>query len=240
MNIWLLTKTLDPVLISRSDKSLFEGLVLYSNIKPDGYASYYFRDLDGRNRKVSRRVMNYDGDLYVDHINRKTWDNRNINLRLATPSQNMENRDKLGGLNTSTLKGVYVRKNGDVFWACKSYHSELYYSQKFAYSDYCAHKKSVVGDFFYHKPTSSIQLEKISPRKARVYKSVSGKKGVYIDKRNKKNHRYTANFGINRKKFRIGTYDTLEDAARAYDKKAFEVLGYFAFLNYPEDYTIFL
>ena len=115
MNIWLLTKTLDPVLISRSDKSLFEGLVLYSNIKPDGYASYYFRDLDGRNRKVSRRVMNYDGDLYVDHINRKTWDNRNINLRLATPSQNMENRDKLGGLNTSTLKGVYVRKNGDVF-----------------------------------------------------------------------------------------------------------------------------
>lgn len=49
--------------------------------------------------------------LFVDHINGNGLDNRPINLRLATNSQNLQNRDKPAH-NTSGIKGVYARPNG--------------------------------------------------------------------------------------------------------------------------------
>lgn len=42
----------------------------------------------------------------VDHVNRDTLDNRLSNLRLATPSQQNQNRIQRGGGDTSTYRGV--------------------------------------------------------------------------------------------------------------------------------------
>lgn len=61
----------------------------------------------------------------------------------------------------------------------------------------------------------------------------SGYKGVSKTK-SKKNPRWVARIGRNGK-FNLGTFDTPEDAAKAYDKKAKELFGEFAKLNFPDD-----
>jgi len=56
-------------------------------------------------------------------------------------------------------------------------------------------------------------------------------KGVYIEY-----GKYIfASITKNRKQIRLGSFPTLEDAARAYDKAAKEIHGKFALLNFPED-----
>jgi hypothetical protein len=58
-----------------------------------------------------------------------------------------------------------------------------------------------------------------------------GYKGVALTKSKK---RYMARIGSGRgKHMYLGTYDTIEEAARAYDAKAKELFGEYAYLNFP-------
>lgn len=59
-------------------------------------------------------------------------------------------------------------------------------------------------------------------------------KGVYWDKQSQK---WRALIAINRKRIHLGYYDDELEAARAYDRKAIELFGPYAKLNFPrEDY----
>lgn len=59
--------------------------------------------------------------------------------------------------------------------------------------------------------------------------------------------KYTAQIHFNRKKLHIGVFDKIEDAAKAYDKKAIELFGEYAQLNFcnkkdfpdPQDHSEF-
>jgi hypothetical protein len=58
---------------------------------------------------LSRYIMNYKGENYVDHINNNPLDNRKCNLRIVTPEQN--NMNKSSHKNSSSKYiGVYWHK----------------------------------------------------------------------------------------------------------------------------------
>jgi AP2 domain/HNH endonuclease len=58
---------------------------------------------------LHRLIVNPPESFEVDHINRNRLDNRKVNLRLATKSQNAMNKDRLAN-NTSGYKGVSWHK----------------------------------------------------------------------------------------------------------------------------------
>ena len=55
-------------------------------------------------------------------------------------------------------------------------------------------------------------------------------KGVSV-----KRDKFHARIMLNRKTYLLGDYTNQEDAARAYDKKAYELFGEFAHLNFPDE-----
>lgn len=63
--------------------------------------------------------------------------------------------------------------------------------------------------------------------------TISKYKGVYWDKTRQRNKRWSANIKKEGKVCRLGRYLTEIEAAKAYDKKAKELFGEFAYLNFP-------
>lgn len=56
---------------------------------------------------LHRFIMNAPLGLEVDHINHDTLDNRKVNLRLATRSQNMQNLKGAFSTSKTGIRGVY-------------------------------------------------------------------------------------------------------------------------------------
>jgi hypothetical protein len=90
------------------DADLFHDLMKYSWAVSE--RNYVSGNINDRNVLLSRFVMNYYGDLYVDHINNNPLDNRVCNLRILTPKQNAQNTSSRVGSSSQYL-GVFFRKD---------------------------------------------------------------------------------------------------------------------------------
>jgi hypothetical protein len=64
--------------------------------------------------------------------------------------------------------------------------------------------------------------------RGKMANNTSGYKGVHLDKRNNK---YASQIRNNGRLEWLGYFDNVEDAAKAYDKRALEIFGEFALLN---------
>jgi hypothetical protein len=64
----------------------------------------------GRTVILARQILSPPDDLYVDHINGDSLDNRRVNLRTCTPSQNAQNRRRIYG--KKWPKGVHFYSGG--------------------------------------------------------------------------------------------------------------------------------
>lgn len=63
----------------------------------------------GINVKLHRFILNATKGSIIDHINKDTFDNRRVNLRFVTTSQNQNNRAARKN-STSIYKGVFLNK----------------------------------------------------------------------------------------------------------------------------------
>lgn len=83
-----------------------------------GANGYICTGRGGSFSKLEHRIFGNPPDgMYVDHINRNPLDNRKVNLRFVTSSQNAQNRGVRGV--TSQYRGVYWCK------ASKKWHSRI-------------------------------------------------------------------------------------------------------------------
>lgn len=78
-------------------------------IAKSGYAYQAVR----KGKSMASIIMDTDTNskMYIDHINGKTLDNRKVNLRVCTPSQNARNRHSFNRNNTGKV-GISYRENG--------------------------------------------------------------------------------------------------------------------------------
>lgn len=207
----------------------------------------------GRQRTVfmHKVILNPAKGKFTDHVNGDGLDNRKENLRVCTSSQNLANSG-LACTNTLGYKGVRVRYGfygdrqyfADGMFDGKRYYLGQYGTKEGAAFAYDKKAKEVYGEFaqlnFPNGPSK--EVKKIIQENVYCHdkrkKNKTGFRGVSEERWTNKNRppsiRYCARICYNQKKIRIGVYKTKEEAARAYDKRAKELKGAFAYQNFPK------
>lgn len=98
-------------------------------------------------KKLHRFVANYNGRLYIDHINGNKFDNRKCNLRISDSEQSVQNRTTPIS-NKTGFRGIRIRK----------------YVHVTKYQAYITHKKKqiVLGSFdtFEEAKKARVEAEK--------------------------------------------------------------------------------
>ena len=115
---------------------------------------------------MSRVIYGEDklnNELFVDHINHNTLDNRKCNLRAATKSQNAMNSIKMGNPSKNIIPGVYSVNSGNYSASIKYMQQDFYlgtYStfEKAAYARWIA-EVILFGEFQYNKTPPEISID---------------------------------------------------------------------------------
>jgi hypothetical protein len=142
-----------------ADKDDFELLSQYrwhssKSSNNHTYARAYVKSKDGKAIKIlmHRLIMNPGDNFVVDHINGNTLDNRKINLRICTISQNLCNSKK-HKCKSSKYKGVHYDKRRNKYKATinidkKQITIGRFETEELAHEEYCNVAKKIYGEFF--------------------------------------------------------------------------------------------
>jgi hypothetical protein len=132
------------------DDDMLKELAKYKWHFACGYAR---RTVKGNHIKIHmhRVIMNTPQGFDTDHINGNKLDNRKINLRICSRSENNKNVGKRKN-NTSGYKGVYWDKNRNQWSSCikvfsKTVQLGCFKEKEEAYKAYCEAAKKYHGEF---------------------------------------------------------------------------------------------
>lgn len=131
----------------KEDYPLIQDKFWYNS---NGYL-YHCYVLDGKNHYVAfhRLIMNVDDNLYVDHKDRNTTNNRKSNLRICTHQENDRNSN-LTSANKSGVLGVYFDKSRKKWTAVVTInHKEKYFGRYVNFDD--AVRARLKGEIEYFK-----------------------------------------------------------------------------------------
>lgn len=167
-------------------------------------------------RLIMERIVGYklQSKTHVDHWNNNGLDNRRENLRIATPSQNGQNK-RLASNSTTKYKGVNWHKYGKFFVARITVDGKRVFlgNYRTAIEAAIAYNRGAIKHFGEFAKLNEIEeWESVELRQYIVPSdNTSGYRGVsYRASRNE----YRATF----RRKELGTYDTAEEAYAAYLK----------------------
>lgn len=118
------------------------------------------------NLHMSRVIYGEDklnSELFVDHINHNTLDNRKCNLRAATKSQNAMNSIKMGNPSNNIIPGVYLTESGS-YSATIKHIQQTYYLGTYDTFENAAYARWIAevllfGEFQYNKTPPDIPID---------------------------------------------------------------------------------
>jgi hypothetical protein len=171
-------------------------------------------------RSLHRNIMLPPDHLFVDHINGNKLDNRKINLRICTNSENLRNRGKPLN-NTSGYKGVCFDKSRNKYCVNIVKDSKNYLIGRFACIIKAAENYDLANIVLFKEfsntnfPKENYSLDRIEVMEARINK-------LFIKKIPKSKNKYIYLSGsmwvfsirINGKRFQSDGYDNLEDCIK--------------------------
>jgi hypothetical protein len=159
------------------------------------------------------------GDPKVDHINGDKLDNRKINLRFVSSTQNAQNRLKKEG---TSSKYIGVNKKGTK-WVSKIRTSEKRLEKSFNNELHAAYWYDIQALEHYKTDTFEPNIngiEKPEDYKEPEIKEKDSLSGISITK----NGSFQAKIQDKQTRIHIGTFGTREQAKKAYNKKKEEIL----------------
>ena len=190
--------------------------------------------------KSSQRIFMHwliAGCKRPDHVNRNGLDNRRINLRAATGTQNIANQG-LSRRNTSGYKGVSWHRPAGL-WTVnirvegRVTHLGYFEDPVEGARAYNAAALEHFGEFAWLNPLPPESGDECKPKlRPRARENASGYRGVHWVKRTRK---WAARIKIGDRRPHLGTFDNPVDAARAYNAAALEAWGESARLNVLPD-----
>jgi hypothetical protein len=129
-------------------------------------------------------------------------------------------------------------KNGYISLHINGKHYSAHRLAFYCYHSYLPDKPLIIEHTDGNKQNNSInnlrvatQQQNVANRKSHSHKKY---KGVYYNKNANKN-KYYSQIKCRDKRYHLGMFSNQEDAGKAYDKKAYELYGRFARLNFPLD-----
>lgn len=216
-------------LVDEDDYEMLIGLGVRWCVN-DGYA---FNTTHGR---MHRFILSAPEHSMVDHINGNKLDNRKVNLRLCTNSQNQANRKAVRGV--SVFKGVtwQRRSSGTGFWKAQIIvNGEVKYlgahrTDLEAAKAYNEAATKYFGEFAAINDLSLPASTLISSERLQIKRATpSGFKGVSYDKARGK---WMGQLKFNGVTYLKKRFSTAEEAAQAYDVAAKQAFGNKAILNF--------
>jgi hypothetical protein len=224
----------------------FNWFIMGQTATQQGYVGFS-RRIKGRTiyYKLHRLILEVEDEkVFVDHINRDRFDNRKCNLRIATRSENSRNMSKQK-LTKHKYKGIRITNSGKfectIFVNGKPIYLGCFLTELEAVKVYDENAALYHGEFaatnvglglITEEKLRSVKLNKHSAHK-RKNVWYSNYAGVSREKNSNKNP-WRAYITFKGKHIRLGGFKTEEEAALAYDKKARELFGSVAKLNFPD------
>lgn len=188
---------------------------------------------------VKRCLGEIPDGFEVDHVDRDKLNNTRENLRLCTHAQNMANMIRGGSkFSQHGYKGVHPSGRG---WTARigggknSHYVGQFNTEIAAAAAYNRAAREIYGEFAILNPVpddaQDTPLPSLGPQfRVKRSKANSAYRGV---SRNGK--KWVAQMARNGHREYLGIYATEEEAARAYDRRAYELFGDAAPLNFPHE-----
>ncbi|MDR1250140.1 MAG: HNH endonuclease [Treponema sp.] len=188
-----------------------------------GKGVYFASYIGKKDIAFHRFILDAPAGKCVDHISGDTLDNRKVNLRVCTLRENTMN-STISNKNKTGYKGVLFDKKLQKFYAClgegkQRHRSRHFHTAEEAHLEYERMAKEKYGEFY--RPSDYVKELDVG--------FTAKNKNEYIVKRGQKNKhgyagvsfnkfagKYHSRISVNNKHYYLGTFNTPEEAHKAY------------------------